>query len=43
MNKDSDYAIAELFEMLINDDSWESDPEKREEIATAFYNAIQFL
>ena len=43
MKNDSDYTIAELFEMLKNDDSWEPDPQKREEIANAFYASIQFL
>lgn len=42
-DKDTDYTIMELFDILRNDNSWESDPEKREEIANAFYAAIQFL
>lgn len=43
MSGEMNYTIKDLFEMLKTDESWESDPKMREEIANAFYSSIQFL
>lgn len=43
MISNTEYTIFELFEMLKQDESWEPDPQKREEIANAFYASIVSL
>lgn len=43
MDKETNYTIIELFQMLKEDASWEHDQQKREELADAFYASIEFL
>lgn len=40
---EDNYTIIELFEMLKKDESWESDPEKREEIVNSFFATLLMI
>ena len=40
MSNETDYTLEDLMEQARNDDSWEPDPKKREEITKAFAVAL---
>lgn len=41
-NKNNEFSVAELMEDLVGDDSWEPDPQVREELVYGLFTTIMF-